>query len=98
MPSHKAPSALPLARLHDGKVVSLTDPGKSRTPRTELLAMWALMDESQRDQLLLAAEWILAPIGEPVVVPVTPDDTYELQRGIAEEMAKREPLIRTSTL
>jgi hypothetical protein len=63
---------LPLAILDAFGVKPTEGPRTSRgfAGRAAMLEMWQRMDADQQDQLLLAAEGILARRDEPVVVPV----------------------------
>lgn len=62
---------IPLARLQDGQVVpTYARRSMGFAGRAELLRLWDLMDADQQDQMLLAAEGIVARGEEPVLVPV----------------------------
>jgi hypothetical protein len=91
MPSRKAASALPLARLEASQVVPVSATAAS-AGRVELLQLLDRMDVTQQDQMLHAA---LAILGRKEVAPGVSDVVYELERGIAEEMAKAAvPVVR----
>nr|WP_314074410.1 hypothetical protein [uncultured Roseococcus sp.] len=77
--------SLPLARLENGRIVG-TQPDPAGERAHLLRLSWGRMDVDQQDQLLLAAEAILAR--KPHVAIPGADDDYALQRGIAAEMAR----------
>jgi hypothetical protein len=104
----KAPDRL-LAAIEDGQLKRVSARARRLvTPREQLLLIWDLISPQGQDIVLAAArragqaEGLELARGMPTVAPSnvsfmepSQHDVRALERGIAEEMAKRGPLIRT---
>jgi hypothetical protein len=109
MPAHKNAADQSLARTEDGHVKRVSVRARRLvTPREQLLLIWDLISPQGQEAVMAAArqagraEGLDLACGMAIVVPFkisfmqpTQHDVHALERGIAEEMTRRGPELRT---